>query len=304
MRREFVGLLQRAAGASAAERRDCLTAALALATGELLADEPYGAWALDLRGVYAERRVQATRDLAETCLALADFGAALARCEEALLLDPVLERAHRIAMLAHYAAGDEERALRAYERCRAVLLEALGTTPTPETAAAHAAILRREEARALIPSTAVSSGLPPAPPGSTATLYAHNGEVGLAYQTLGDGPLDIVFVPGFVSHVEAAWEDPTYASFMRRLARDARLIIFDKRGTGLSDAVVEWPTLEERVDDMTAVMDDAGSARAVLFGVSEGGPMCALAAARHPRRASRGWLCTLGLERRLDVARQ
>jgi DNA-binding SARP family transcriptional activator len=270
---EFDRLLRRAAGAPAEERRERLGAALALAGGELLADEPYGLWALDLRAVYAERRVQATCDLAETCLALADFGGALVGCEEAPLLDPVLERAHRVAILAHYGAGEEERALRAYERCRAALLEALGTTPTPETAATHAAILRREDPWTLIASAAASSELPAAPPGSTATRYAHNGEVGLAYQTLGDGPLDIVFVPGFISHVEAAWEDPTYASFMRRLARDARLVIFDKRGTGLSDAVVEWPTLAQRVDDMTAVMDAAGSERAVVFGVSEGGPM-------------------------------
>ncbi len=151
----------------------------------------------------------------------------------------------------------------------------------------HTAILRREDPRALL---AAQSGpgaeLPAAPPGSTGTRYAHSGEVSLAYQTLGEGQPDIVFVPGFVSHVEAAWEDPTYASFMRRLAIDRRLIIFDKRGTGLSDPVVEWPTLEERVADVIAVMDAAASDRAVLFGVSEGGPMCALAAAQHPGRVA------------------
>ena len=108
----------------------------------------------------------------------------------------------------------------------------------------------------------------------------------LAYQTLGDGSPDVVFVPGFVSHVEAAWEDPAYAGFMRRLATDRRLIIFNKRGTGLSDSVVEWPSFVERVDDMFAVMDAAGSERAVLFGVSEGAAMCALAAARHRERVA------------------
>jgi DNA-binding SARP family transcriptional activator len=190
---EFDRMLRTAAGASAEERRGRLESALAIAAGEVLADEPYGAWALDLRGVYKERRVQAVCDLAETCLALGDFPAALAHAEEALLLDPVLERAQRVAMLAHYALGDEEWALRGYERCRAALVEALGTTPTAETAAAHAAILRREDPRALIPAAAGPGGeLPAAPPGSTATRYAHNGEVGLAYQTLGEGPPDLL----------------------------------------------------------------------------------------------------------------
>lgn len=283
---EFDELLRGAAGAPAAERRARLEAALALATGRLLADEPYGSWALDLRGVYEERRLQAVADLADACLAMGDFPAALARAEEALVADPVLERAHRTAMLAHYALGDEDLALRAYERCRAALVEALGTGPTHETSGVHAAILRREDPRVLISAFPPSGELPVAPVGSTATSYAHNGEVSLAYQVIGEGPPDLVFVPGFVSHVEAAWEDPTYSSFMRRLAWDARLVIFDKRGTGLSDPVVEWPSLAERVDDLIAVMDAARSERAVLFGVSEGGPMCALATARYPERVA------------------
>ncbi len=283
---EFDRLLREAAASEEEERRDRLESALTLARGDVLADEPYAMWALDLRGVYQERRVQAVCDLAETCLALGDFPSALSRSEEVLLLDPVRERAHRVAMLAHYASGDEERALRTYERCRAALVEALGTTPTAETAAVHAAILRREDPRAVFPAEVRGAGFPVAPPGATATRYAHNGEISLAFQTMGEGQTDLLFVPGFVSHVEAAWEDPTYASFMRRLARDARLIIFDKRGTGLSDPVVEWPTLEERVDDLIAVMNAAGSEKAVLFGVSEGGPMCAVAAARHPDRVA------------------
>lgn len=284
---EFDELLREAAGAPIEARRERLTSALAIATGDVLADEPYGAWALDVRGLYAERRVQATCDLAEACLALGDLTAALDHCAQALALDPVLERAHRVAMLAHYARGDEARALRAYERCRTELVEALGTTPTPETAVLHAAILRRDDPRVLIPAHVAGpeEDLLPVPSTSTGTRYAYNGEVSLAFQTVGEGP-DLVFVPGFMSHVEAAWEDPTYASFMRWLARDHRLVIFDKRGTGLSDPVTDWPTLDERVDDMLAVIDAAGCERPVLFGVCEGGPMCMLAAARHPERVS------------------
>ena len=120
------------------------------------------------------------------------------------------------------------------------------------------------------------------------TRYAKSGEYSIAYQIVGDSPLDLVYVPGFVSHVEAVWEDPDYARFLDRLASFSRLIIFDKRGTGLSDRVPVklLPTLEERMDDVRAVMDAAGSERAALFGVSEGGPMSMLFATTYPERVS------------------
>lgn len=297
---DFDALLREAASSEAAMRRKRLEQALALAPGDLIADEPYASWALDVRRVYTERRLQALSDLADACLAVSDFKSAHEQAEQALLSDPLFERAHRTAMLAHYGLGDEDRALRAYERCRSVLIEALGTSPTAETAALHAAILRRDDARLLVPDLAGSGNrLPEEPPGSTGTRYARNGEVSLAYQTRGDGR-DLVFMPGFVSHVEAAWEDPTYSGFMHRLARDRRLIIFDKRGTGLSDPVLEWPPLEERVEDLLAVMDAAGSERAVLFGVSEGAPLCALAAATYPGRVA-GLVLHAGFRRLLST---
>ncbi len=284
---EFDALLREAAGSPAEARRARLEEALTLASGEVLADEPYATWAAEIRWVYAERRLQAVCDLADACLAMNDFGSAREHADQALLADPLFERAHRAAMLARYGLGEEARALRAYDRCRSVVTEMLGTLPTPETTGLHEAILRREDVRVLVPDLAgTGNRLPDSPPGSTGTRYARNGEVSLAYQTLGDGTPDLVFMPGFVSHVEAAWEDPTYSGFMRRLAYARRLIIFDKRGTGLSDPVVEWPALEERVEDLLAVMDAAGSDRAVLFGVSEGVPLCALAAALSPRRVA------------------
>jgi pimeloyl-ACP methyl ester carboxylesterase len=116
------------------------------------------------------------------------------------------------------------------------------------------------------------------------TRYAKSGDVHIAYQVVGDGPMDLVFVPGFVSHVEHWWEHPASASFLRRLASFSRLILFDKRGTGLSDRTAGVPTLEQRMDDVRAVMDAAGSERAAVFGVSEGGPMSALFAATYPDR--------------------
>src|SRR4029077_10781685 len=100
-----------------------------------------------------------------------------------------------------------------------------------------------------------------------------SGDIHIAYQVIGNGRLDLVFVPGWVSHVELAWEEPTLARFLHRLASFSRLIMFDKRGTGLSDRVPndKLPTLEERIDDLRAVMDAVGSKRAAVCGVSEGG---------------------------------
>ncbi|MHC4537155.1 MAG: alpha/beta fold hydrolase [Planctomycetota bacterium] len=116
------------------------------------------------------------------------------------------------------------------------------------------------------------------------TKYTRSGDLHIAYQAVGEGPLDLVYVQGWVSHVELAWEEPTLAHFLSRLASFSRLIAFDKRGTGLSDRVPndQLPTLEERMDDMRAVMDAVGSERAALFGVSEGGNLCALFAATYP----------------------
>jgi pimeloyl-ACP methyl ester carboxylesterase len=122
------------------------------------------------------------------------------------------------------------------------------------------------------------------------TRYVKSGDAHIAYQVLGDGPADLIVVRGYISHLEVAWESPALASFYRRLASFCRLILFDKRGTGLSDRVPEdrLPTLEQRMDDVRAVMDVVGSDRAALFGASEGGPMCLLFAATYPER-------TLGL---------
>jgi len=118
------------------------------------------------------------------------------------------------------------------------------------------------------------------------TMYARSGDVNIAYQVIGDAPLDLVFVMGWVSHMEYFWREPSFARFLHRLASFSRLILFDKRGTGLSDRVPinQLPTLEQRMDDVRAVMDAVGSERAALCGVSEGGPMCSLFAATYPEK--------------------
>ena len=134
------------------------------------------------------------------------------------------------------------------------------------------------------------------PPDSTASTvkapfvprvhYARSGNVNIAYQVIGSGPIDLVFVMGWVSHLEYFWNEPSFASFLTSLSSMARLILFDKRGTGLSDSVPVdgLPSLEQRMDDVRAVMDAAGSERAVLLGVSEGGPLCILFAASYPEK--------------------
>jgi class 3 adenylate cyclase len=116
------------------------------------------------------------------------------------------------------------------------------------------------------------------------TRYAKSGDLRIAYQVVGEGPIDLVFVPGFISNIDLYWEDPVLAGFLARLASFSRLILFDKRGTGLSDRIGDLPSLEVRMDDVRAVMDAVGSGRAALFGISEGGAMSMLFAATYPER--------------------
>ena len=114
------------------------------------------------------------------------------------------------------------------------------------------------------------------------TRYAKSGDVHVAYQAFGEGSIDLVFVP--ISNIEHYWDDPSHARWLNRLARFARVISFDKRGTGLSDRVDTMPGMDQRMDDVRAVLDAVGSRSAVLLGVSEGGSLAALFAATHPER--------------------
>ena len=118
------------------------------------------------------------------------------------------------------------------------------------------------------------------------THYAKAGDISIAYQVTGDGPIDLVRVPGWVSNIDYDWEYPPLARLIERFSQFTRFIRFDKRGTGLSDREVGYPTLEQRMEDVHAVMDAVGSERAVLFGSSEGGNMCILFAATYPDRTA------------------
>ena len=116
------------------------------------------------------------------------------------------------------------------------------------------------------------------------TRYAKSGDVHIAYQVMGSGPIDLVLIPGLFTHVEHQWEEPSFARFLGRLASFSRLIVFDARGAGLSDQAPELPPMEEQMDDVLTVLDAVGSSSAAIFGLSQAGPMAILFAASHPER--------------------
>ena len=196
------------------------------------------------------------------------------------------ERAPRL-LPALVAAGNRAEAVRAHERLRSALRDDLGLDPAPETQAVYLDVLRD-----------VRGPAPSAPAGDRAAArtweagplvhYARSGRVSVAYQVVGSGPVDLVLVPGWVSNLEMSWQEPHLSTWLRRIAGFSRLLLFDKRGTGLSDPIPvdNPPALEERMDDVRAVMDDAESERAVILGFSEGGTLAVTFAAAHPQRVA------------------
>ena len=224
-------------------------------------------WAFFRREALRSRLAQVLERLFEDKSAQDDHRAAAVAATRLVGLNPLCERAHQHVIRAHLQAGDRASAERQYEICVRLLADELGVGPDPETDA----ILR----------DAASAG-----DNTPRTQYARSQGLHLAYQTLGSGPLDIVMVPGFVTHVERAWEEPRMRSFLAALARRGRVIIFDRRGIGLSDRVGAAPTVEATAADIRAVMDAAGSRQALLFGASEGGPGCIHLAAEAPDRVA------------------
>jgi pimeloyl-ACP methyl ester carboxylesterase/DNA-binding SARP family transcriptional activator len=270
-----------AAAAGVADRRRLLDAAWSLGSREVLADEPEATWALPPRAHYRELAVQVGIDLAECCLVQHDYPSAARAAASVLTRVATNERATRAAMRAHYALGDRDAALLVHDRCRQALADELGVDPTAATNELLVAILRDSDPESLVPRSSAQSGSP-----GFAVRYADGRTARIAYQVVGDGPVDLVFAPSFVTNLGASWSDPTYSAFLHRLAEFTRLIVFDKRGTGLSDPALDFPTQQERSDDLLAVLDGAESARAVLFGSCAGGALCANFAADHPERTS------------------
>jgi DNA-binding SARP family transcriptional activator/pimeloyl-ACP methyl ester carboxylesterase len=277
----FDELVTRAAAAPISERLALRTDALGLVRGDLLADEPYAEWATPLRELYAERRLTLLLDLAEDCLAAGAPAQAVHYAERVLVDQPVRERAYRLLIAGHYAAGEQDRALAAFERCRLVLDESLGVRPLAETERVYLDVLKHAPVADVLPPArpqAVASARPPQ------TRFARNGPTTIAYQVLGDGPLDVLFAHAWFSHMEIGWEEPRYAAFLHRLAAGRRLIIFDRRGMGMSDPAPPTVSLDERAADIRAVLDDAGSTRAVVFGSCGSGPTAVALAATAPQR--------------------
>jgi DNA-binding SARP family transcriptional activator/pimeloyl-ACP methyl ester carboxylesterase len=268
-----------------------------LATAARLLDECLGLWrgpALadlgDLGFAEAERtrleekRLGALELRMDALLGSGRHGEVIAELEKLTAAHALRERFWSQRILALYRCGRQADALSAYRELRTILVEQLGIEPGPELRELEARILRQDPGLDYRPAR-------PARPADgdqarPTTRYVENGGVHIAYQVLGGGTRDIVFVPGAMSHLDLLWEDPDTAGFFHRLATLGRLILFDKRDTGLSDRAPAYSPLEERMDDVRAVMHAAGSDQAVLFGYSEGGPMSILFAATYPERVS------------------
>ncbi|GAC1540685.1 MAG: hypothetical protein NVS3B12_27770 [Acidimicrobiales bacterium] len=238
-----------------------------------------------------ELRLAAIEQRVEADLACGRHDETVAELDSLTRAHPLRERLWGLRMLAFYRAGRPADALRSYQELRTVLGEEFGLEPSPTLARLEGAILRHDAnldwsllAPAPTATPSIGSAAPLQDLGPPATRYARVQGVNIAYQTVGEGPIDIVVVPGFVSNIDLYWANAGWMQVFNRLSSLGRLILWDKRGTGLSDPVPRAPTLDERVDDLLAVMDSAGSERAVLFGISEGGPMGLLFAATHPGR--------------------
>jgi DNA-binding SARP family transcriptional activator/pimeloyl-ACP methyl ester carboxylesterase len=264
-----------------------LREALALWRGPALAGLTDVPFARSEAARLEEARLEALELRVEAELACGGGAELVAELEVLTTRYPLRERLWAQRMLALYRSGRQADALRCYQDLRSALTSELGIEPGSLTRRLQTLILRQD------PS------LEPAPParrprtaaGATAleapeTRYAVNGGLHIAYQVTGAGEPDIVFVPGLISHLDLWWEEPVTARFLRRLAALGRLILFDKRDTGLSDRGPGDTPLEEQMTDLRAVMDACGSRRAVLFGYSEGAPMSLLFAATHPDRVA------------------
>src|SRR3954469_5218807 len=267
-----------------------LKAALELGRGPALTEfsEPF---ALVEAAHLEERQQVCLEDRIDAELALGRHADLVGELEALVGRHPLRERLGEQLMVALYRSGRQADALATYRDYRAVLDGQLGLGPSAKMRGLERRILRQDDA---LDQREPRRGMDP-------IRYVESvGGYSIAYQVVGDGPLDIIFVHGWVCSFQPAWEWPALASFYRRLAGMGRLILFDKRGTGLSDRVLGIASLEERMDDVRAVLDAVAADRAVVVGVSEGGPMCTLFAATHPDRCQA--LITLGAYARRNWA--
>jgi DNA-binding SARP family transcriptional activator/pimeloyl-ACP methyl ester carboxylesterase len=239
-----------------------------------------------------EVRISALEGRLEADLLLGRHGDLVGELEGLIARYPLREGLRRQHMLALYRSGRQAEALAAYQDSRRLLADELGIEPSASLRELERQMLKQDpsletSARRGTRSAALAPGGEPvgaAPVGDVS--YARSGDIRIAYQVVGNGAVDLVLVHGWVCTFQPGWEYPKLAAFYRRLASMGRLILFDKRGTGLSDRVSpgHLPDLETRMDDVRAVLDSVGSERAVPLGISEGGAMSTLFAATHPER--------------------
>ncbi|TQV82246.1 alpha/beta fold hydrolase [Denitrobaculum tricleocarpae] len=228
-------------------------------------------WVFYRREALRSRLINALERLVEESLEEGKNRDAITAATRLLSLDPLSESAQRYLIRAHLKAGNRAAAERQYTICVKLLRDELDVEPAAETTQ----LLIDPSLR---PSRSQVAAV------RSQTRYAASGSLHIAYQVIGDGPLDIVLVPGFVSHVERVWEDARCRKFLTALSGIGRLILFDRRGVGLSDRVGAIPSVEATAQDILSVMEAAGSKRALLFGASEGGPGCIQFAADRPDR--------------------
>lgn len=269
-----------------------------LLDGFTLKEEPFEDWLRVERERLRTVAVAALDRLVRHYGATNDLASSVRAAARLLALEPLREDIHRALMRAYAAQGRINLALKQYELCRDALQRDLQLSPEQETRQLYETLRVRRTAASSRSAGPASPAAPnvkaetgrgaafvgePMPP---PTHYVKSAGINIAYQVTGDGPIDLVYVPGWVSNLDLAWQSPRLAHVLRRLGTFSRLIRMDKRGTGLSDRNVGLPTLEERMEDVRAVLDAVGSKRTVLFGSSEGGPMCLLFAATYPERTA------------------
>ena len=258
-----------------------LDQSLALWRGPALADITEVESASSEQARLEEERLAARESRIDAQLACGRHRETIAELETLTTNHPLRERLWHQRLLALYRSGRQAEALRAYRELRSTLIDQLGIEPGPELRELETQILRQEPT---LDYRRVRQGRDSA--AAPQTHYVESGGVHIAYQVVGEGERDLLFVPGLMSHLELAWDDSGTASFYRRLASLGRLILFDKRDTGLSDRAPRDSPLEERMQDVQAVMNAVSSDRAVVFGYSEGAPMSILFAATYPEKVS------------------
>src|SRR6266480_3624988 len=230
-------------------------------------------WAFFRREALRSRFIHAIERLIEAKRLCGEHGEMIVHAQRFVTFDPLNETAHRHLISGYLLAGDNAAAQRQYESCAQLLQKELGILPGP----AIAALMN------------TPTHFPDA--GTVPTCYASSEGVHIAFQVIGSGPPDIVFLPGFVTHVERMWSEPCARAFLTALSRLGRLIIFERRGLGLSDCIGATPAVEATAKDIGAVMTAVGSRKAVLIGSSEGGPGCVYFAATSPERVQGLILC-------------